>query len=111
MRVIRQGGSSFISLRVHDTQVDGVGLVQTSQAARGTEIEALKAPSVRDNGKDYVIEPPPSPDHVWCSCCGWLHKRHFNANPARKSGYDNYCRDCRKRLRKVRITSKTLTET
>ena len=96
MRVIRNSGSSFISVRARNSASD-VGVIQKSTTPRVTEIEALESAYMPN--RETVTDQPPGDGYLWCSHCGWRKAYHFGENSARKSGYDNYCKECRERIR------------
>jgi hypothetical protein len=97
VKKISQGGTSYISLRTHDTTSDGL-YIQKSTRARSTEIDALQSPQMPSHELDDVIrEPKPSPDHRWCSGCNsWQKPSGFGKDAAAADGLDHYCRTCRK---------------
>lgn len=105
MKSHKQGGTSYISVKARNSEQD-MGLIMTSTRARVTEIEALAQPPL-----DSGIAVTDTPDHAndaWCSLCGWRPRNRFNANAARASGLDNYCRDCRKKIKFKRLMPKDL---
>lgn len=106
MRVIRQEGTSHISIGVHDTPTEA-GLIQTSQAARVTEITALSVDIVRDNGH-VVTDKRPSPEHFLCNCCGeYVHRRGFSPDARNRDGIRHICKQCAaERIRRVRATER-----
>lgn len=108
MRVIRQQRTSIISVKTFDRTDESGLFIQQSAKARTTEIEALSHRGIHDSGI-AVTDAPSHKDDCFCSLCGWRPKNRFYTNPSRKSGCDNYCKDCRSRIRKIKVISERLT--
>jgi hypothetical protein len=91
MRTIRQNGTSFISVKMHNT-TDASGLfIQKSTKIRTTEQEATSSPSIGWQ-QHYVTDQPPSPEHEWCSAGHWARRSTFGVVKGKR---DYYCRQCR----------------
>lgn len=100
VRTIRQGITSHISVHARDSASE-IGVIMESTTARVTEIEATAKPMLI--GDKVVTDAPPGEGYQWCSLCGWRANNRFHKNAARKSGYSNYCKDCSRKMRSLKI--------
>jgi hypothetical protein len=100
VKKISQGGTSYISLRTHDTTSDGL-YIQKSTRARSTEIEATAAPYVGKKGVIVAEEKPPGDFHL-CNWCGmYVHRRGFPPDPRNRDGISHTCKSCRAELARL----------
>lgn len=99
MRSIHQHGTTFISIPRKSDDKDCGSVIHKSKSERTTENDALRSPYMPDNGKDFIVDRPPSPhaSYRWCSGCNsWVKPGGFGKDEQSADGLDHYCRDCRK---------------
>lgn len=111
MKSIHQHGTSFISIPRTVPNAETGTVIDKSKSERLTENEALGARNIPNKDPDSIIkEHKPHPDDIWCGVCGWRPPNRFNKNASRPSGYEGYCKDCRKKIRSTTVWQQTSTE-